>query len=517
MLLQNFDKEINRAFPYSGWIRLFSSEVPFGTRNHMKFICFALFVAVLPSLAQTWVDVPVDNQRIHVLGRTTPAGVQWNGGMCQALIWSGTSVSMSFEGTSVKAILRKSANTSGTDSSWYKIFVDGKHIKDIAFKDYNSAADILLAEGLSAGVHSVTLYKRTEAMFGSQAFCGFSYNGSNAVPELKVPARKLEFIGNSITCGYGVLDDCKVNTTTWGLDNCPAFSTTGEDHFATYAAQTAQSLEAQNQSLCWSGRGVYRNNTGFGSGPTMPLQWKFAAPLQQYADSNTAATWDFKRYVPNAVIIGLGTNDFAPGVPPEADFVKAYVDFVKDIKTKYGAGTPVVLLHGPMMSDTYPAGQQAATTLSNYLDKVIAQTSPESVFKLVLTPTKSLEFGVGSDWHPNVKQNELNASELVTKLRSILAWNEPGDSVPSTLIERKTLLKTRIRYWQGLVQIQVPQEGIYHLSIVDISGKTLYSQELSLSSTVQQVALPQWSRQSGIHFLRIQGMGFQATTKFVIP
>lgn len=481
----------------------------------MKLKVFALLAASLPCMAQTWVDVPTDNPRIYVLGRTAPAGVQWNGGMCQSLIWSGTSVSMSFEGTSVKAILRKSASTSGTDSSWYKIFIDGKHTKDIAFKDYNNAADITLAEGLAQGIHSVTLYKRTEAMFGSQAFCGFSYNGSDAVPELKVPARKLEFIGNSITCGYGVLDNCKVNTTTWGLDNCPGFSTTGEDHYATYAALTAQTLEAQNQSLCWSGRGVYRNNTGYGSGPTMPLQWKFASPLQQYADSNTAATWDFKRYVPNAVIIGLGTNDFAPGVPPEADFVKAYVDFVKDIKTKYGAGTPVVLLHGPLMSDSYPAGQQAATTLSNYLDKVIAQTSSTSVFKLVLTPNKSLEFGVGSDWHPNVKQNELNASELVTKLRTILDWNEPGDSVPLALREMSPVARTRMSFRQGVLQIQVPLRGDYKLSIVDISGKTLFSKMLHLSPLGEQIQIPEFTEQRGIHLLRLQGMGQPVTLKYV--
>jgi hypothetical protein len=65
----------------------------------------------------------------------------------------------------------------------------------------------------------------------------------------KRPARRIEFIGNSITCGYGVLSDSS---------NCH-FSPQTEDAGMSYAAILSRRLHADYHLVAYSGKGMVRN------------------------------------------------------------------------------------------------------------------------------------------------------------------------------------------------------------------------------------------------------------------
>ncbi len=64
--------------------------------------------------------------------------------------------------------------------------------------------------------HSVVLRKRTEALFGVVTFHGFAVAGDDGerffVPAVKaamrpkkaLESRRIEFVGDSISCGYGI-------------------------------------------------------------------------------------------------------------------------------------------------------------------------------------------------------------------------------------------------------------------------------------------------------------------------
>lgn len=54
-----------------------------------------------------------------------------------------------------------------------------------------------------------------------------------------LPERRIEFIGNSITCGYGVESENPSDPFTYETEN----------HFYTYAARTARALKAQHLVL----------------------------------------------------------------------------------------------------------------------------------------------------------------------------------------------------------------------------------------------------------------------------
>jgi len=463
------------------------------------------------AMAQTWDTIPANDIRIHYVGRTWD-GKNASGTPVKLLSWSGTTASLSFEGTAVKALLTTSASV---DSSWYKVFIDGVFTKDVAYLDYNTATEMLLAENLTNGTHTVTLYKRTEAMMGTQQFAGFSVLGSSTT-QLKIPTRRLEFIGNSISCGYGVLDSCIVNPSTWAVEGtCPGFTTTSEDHYFAYPAVAARTLGAEDQTVCWSGKGVFRNLYGSAESPTMPMEWEFAQPLSAFSDTATAANWDYSQYVPNAVVINLGTNDFTwPANPTQAEFVGAYVNFIHRIQAEYGATIPIVLLHGPMVGDSYPAGLNVASTLSKYLDSTIAQTG-STVSKLILTPNQSLKWGIGADWHPNKSQNVLNGSELAAKLKTVLGWTGQADS--STAITPTRFVSRTFKYLDPQhIEIMLSKPGNVSVKLYNMDGQVKSEFHVSQGQGHHVLALPNPSLAIGSYILEVSLLGKTFSQNVVI-
>lgn len=68
----------------------------------------------------------------------------------------------------------------------------------------------------------------------------------NGIHPSKNKTHKIEFIGDSITCGYGV--DAK--------DQNESFKTDTEDFSKTYAYKTAEALDADYSVVSYSGYGV---------------------------------------------------------------------------------------------------------------------------------------------------------------------------------------------------------------------------------------------------------------------
>ena len=59
--------------------------------------------------------------------------------------------------------------------------------------------------GIDKGVHRVLIQKRTEGEWGKTTIHQFVLSaGGKLEKETDRPSRHIEFIGNSLTCGYGV-------------------------------------------------------------------------------------------------------------------------------------------------------------------------------------------------------------------------------------------------------------------------------------------------------------------------
>lgn len=132
--------------------------------------------------------------------------------------WSGIRILINFTGAS-SMMARFTDNQNA-----YDIFLDGQLIGILNTTSKQSLYNIVVGLNPSKN-YLVTLLKRTEALFGVATFGGVVLNNDyidDSAPcpqykdnynsiERREPARKIEFIGDSISCGYGI--DGKVPCT----------------------------------------------------------------------------------------------------------------------------------------------------------------------------------------------------------------------------------------------------------------------------------------------------------------
>jgi len=263
----------------------------------------------------------------------------------------------------------------------------------------------LLASGLRGDEHTAVLVKRTEALAGKVEFCGiWLEEGKELLPLPERSGRKIEFIGNSITCGYGVE----------AASENDHFGCATENVGLSYASLTAEALHAEYNIVAYSGRGVAQNYS-CSSENTMPVIWKQVFP------DEVEPVWDHHLFIPDVTVINLGTNDFNCGVIDTSLFRKEYAKLIRTVRQNY-PDTKIVCLVGSMLNDNYPAN--SLSTIRYLIQTIMEQESEEGdsqIYYYELSPQTG-NLGYGADWHPSVAQQKKNALELTTYLSSIMGW-----------------------------------------------------------------------------------------------
>jgi lysophospholipase L1-like esterase len=342
--------------------------------------------------------IDADNPFIVYTGRfdkTNPKSVKY--------AWPGTSISASFEGRVCNIRLQDLAEGKDENGNpyhnYFNIIIDGK------------APFVLQAEGskkiynidsLQPGKHIITIFKRTETFVGAVIFSGFEIEkGKMLLPLAINNSLKLEFIGNSITCGYGNEGSDK---------NCP-FTAETENNYMAYGAITARNLDAPYMAIAFSGRGLYQNfdKTRDNTLPDM---------YERVIASDHKLKWNFKSWVPDIVVINLGTNDFAHANPDSTTWVNKYLEFLKRVRSNYPEAM-IICCEGPMMSDYWPEGYKALTTITEYLNAVVntSRKNGDINIHVFFFPTQTKNYGC--DWHPGVETHKKMATDLTDFINSI--------------------------------------------------------------------------------------------------
>lgn len=239
------------------------------------------------------------------------------------LTWSGSSVTIFFKGANLSAIL-KDADT----ANYYNVIIDDKDIfkihTDTIKKTY------VLASGLANKKHKIQLFKRTEWAIGKTWLYGFETSKATKIFQATKPSkRKIEFYGNSITCGYAIEDSS-------GNDSWHGYF---ENNYLTYADITARHFNAQYSCIARSGIGIM-------------ISWGRLIMPEMYGRvdaTDSASKWDFKKYIPD-VVANLFQNDsylttasdheqfkyrFGKKAPDERFIIESYKNFIKDLRSKY--------------------------------------------------------------------------------------------------------------------------------------------------------------------------------------
>lgn len=376
------------------------------------FIVLTLTMLCHISFAQKKTFIPASDTNIQVSGRVNTLDPN-----TVFFAFPGVSIKAKFQGTSIDALLTEYGSGTATTTNYLNVIIDGG--EPTVLKLLSSQSIYNLASGLTDGTHTVELFKRTESNVGMVAFKGFMLDNSKKLllPDA-LPKRKIEFIGNSITCGYGN----ELSTTTPDKYH---FTSANENNYKAWGAVAARLLQAQYSCVAYSGRGLYQNNTGSKTG-TLPLIY------DNIIADVASSQWNHYNYIPDVVVINLGTNDFSAETlssaytVDSAVFVTTYVNFIKKLR-EYYPNASFVCCVGTMMNDGYPAKAKQWTRIQKYVSSVSAyfkNNGDSKVFYLKLEPQSS---PYGEDWHPTAATDLVMANTLVNFINNNIKWNEcPG-------------------------------------------------------------------------------------------
>jgi lysophospholipase L1-like esterase len=312
--------------------------------------------------------------------------------------WPGVYLRCGFTGEELTIHLK------GGQRDYYNVFIDHQ-LHTILHSTTDSLFKIENIKG--KGHHELMISKRTEAEMGVGVFYGITLSGKGKLlPSAIQLNRKIEFIGNSITCGYG----------TEGLSRSERFRPETENSYKSFAPITARALKADYSLVAHSGIGLVRNYNDKSkistTLATMPTRF------ERTLDTDTTQMWDFSQWKPDAVVINLGTNDYSTSPHPDkAYFQRRYEQLIDKIIQQYG-NIPVICMVGPMTNEP------CYSIVKEVVDSYRILNAGSKVYFLgipfgLLNPEKDY----GSDGHPNYRGNKKTAQFLVPMLSNLLDWD----------------------------------------------------------------------------------------------
>ena len=336
--------------------------------------------------SDTW--IPPSDAHLRYEGR-------WDHSNPQAAVadWPGVYVKIRFQGTGCSVKLQgQNVFTATVDGEIKATFVVG-----------DSAQIFDVAHGLENSTHVLALYKRSESQTSTASFWGFFLDsGAVLLDPPKESGRRIEFIGDSYTLGFGMESSVREAD---GLDEDSLVLYT-TNAYAAFGPVLARSLGADYQLNAFSGKGLVRNINGIDPGKPFGYFYDYTL-LSQRNTLGQSSLWNFSSWHPQVIVIGLGINDFQAN-PPYADsltFDRVYSSLLDALRARH-PGVRFVLC----ATAVWPTN-----ALIPHIQSIVA--SQRTTGHLDVT---YFEYGAektGLWWHPDVHDH----AEIARQLRPLVA------------------------------------------------------------------------------------------------
>lgn len=356
-----------------------------GMKSIFLLIVFALIMG-MDNSASADVFVPANNPDIQYSGRW-----DFSDSLNPRHSWPGVFIVAVFSGDTIGVRMQDTVN-------YYDVYIDGK-LHGVFHGTEPGDANYILAGDLKDTVHTLRLSQRNIS-FGIYAFSGLILqNGARLFRPPAPPARKIEFIGDSYTAAEG--NEAKQKVMEWTAK----FPVTDID--SGFATITARHFDAQ-----------YHITARSGIGAVCDWQGNFKTSMLHYFDRTLMESpepkWNFRRWVPDLVVICLGLNDHSGlvgkngRVPAENSrkFRDGYAKLLHMVRNAY-PGVPI-LAWAP-----YPMWARKNTR------SVVEKVRSDGFTKLYYAHFDRFPGGYVADGHPTIATHRKMAAELIEAIDSI--------------------------------------------------------------------------------------------------
>lgn len=296
--------------------------------------------------------------------------------------------------------------SSATCKYFIGAFVDGQQIGKYEINNQSNQLTVTIPinNGVAIGseeIREVRLIKLTESSNGDakgvMQLGQLHVTGGKILPKdgSMEHKKKMLVIGDSITAAYGV--DGNMPCT---------YTASTEDVTHGYAFLVATTIDAEVDTIAWSGKGVVRNYGDVNQMSTEPMTAYYNRTLAIYpATDKKTNYWHPARFMPDIVLITLGTNDYSTEPSPSEEmFVNGYVDFIGQVRKDY-PNVPILSICAPLNTGNQCAYTEQAATKANV--------------NYFAVPTNTVT-GYGCDYHPNKESQQLIAQAVTPVVQKIL-------------------------------------------------------------------------------------------------
>ncbi|MGN0665632.1 MAG: GDSL-type esterase/lipase family protein [Huintestinicola sp.] len=333
----------------------------------------------------------------------------------QYLSYTCSSVDFIMTGDRIEADMVSNGHVyNDNQQAWIAVVIDGETVK--RFRVDGGENTYILYEGDMLYNAKVSIIKLSENQSANAGIKALRINARKIAPEYKKD-KLIEFIGDSLTCGYG-------NEGTEYDD----FDTAQENGMLAYPYLTAKALNMDYSMVCISGIGIvsdYSDEVG------VKEDYLLMGENYDYTDYNFQSRrgiseleeWNFGDGA-DIVVINLGTNDVSyTGKSNELrdEFAGEYYNFIEQVRSR-NPDAEIICTLGIVGSELYEEIESAAQRFSE-------NTSDKRVHTFQFSYMDEAD-GYGADYHPSVKAHEHAAEELTEFIRTEILGEEPMEEAP---------------------------------------------------------------------------------------
>lgn len=283
-------------------------------------------------------------------------------------------------------------------------YINGKKQVDVMVDD---AKKTYVFE-LDNDYNEITVIKLTENAMSSVAIS--EIRADEIIKPIVCKEKFIEFIGDSITCGYGVDDENEEHS----------FRTETEDCSRAYAMEAAGLLDMDFSLVSLSGYGIISGYSDDGETrrPDQLIPSYYEKCGFSYASilghQPQDLFWDFSAIKPDLIVINLGTNDASYCKEYEDRkewFVKDYVCFLKRVR-ELNSNSVILCCLGIMGEALCPYVEKAVSIYKS-------ETNDENIFTEMFRE-QLREDGLVADSHPSSVTHKKAAKQISERIKQLL-------------------------------------------------------------------------------------------------